>query len=366
LSYGYQAPYPVRPRQGGCAGKLIVAALIALLIGASLSYLALSSTYSSRLAEEEASLRAAEARVKTLESENSRLSGELQSLKQRYQALQEKYSSLVENYTRLKEKYESLTSREAENEAEVEETLKQLKEVLYYRIFTLYDYRSGDYYYAYYRIWSYDYLHYRLNPHIHVYATLENRFVPENIYNATTSYRDSESSAIREIASDLHDISGGDAELYANLALQLVHQLYYNETGYTKYPLETLVEGSGDCDNLAVLLASILAAGGYDTLVLLVEVDTPQGRAGHAMAAVALPKPPADLYKHGRRVAYYYEYKGRRFYLLEATWLRPDDENYVDPYMPDALSYPGAFVGDNPWGEGIRVVDVIYIPGARG
>ncbi len=363
---GYQQPYYYpQPRQG-CGGKILVAAVIALILGAALAYALTYSMYAPALAQEAAARREAEERAKALQSEVESLREKLGEEQKRYAQLEEKYRLLLANYTRLKQEYSRLLSQEAESEAGVNETLRQLKEVLYYRIFTLYNYRADEYYYAYYRVWSYDYLYYRLNPRIHVYASLENRFVPENIYNATTSFNDPHSAVISEIASDLHDVSHGDPELYANLALQLVHQLYYNITGYTKYPLETLVEGSGDCDNLAVLLASILAAGGYDTVVLLVQVDTPQGPEGHAMAAVALPKPPRDLYRYGRDAAYYYEYNGRRFYLLEATWPRPGDTGYVDPYMPDAFSLPGAFVGDNPWGSNLRVIDVIYIPGAHG
>jgi len=363
---GYQQPYYYpQPRQG-CGGKILAAAVIALILGAALAYAFTYSTYSSALAREAAARREAEERLKALQSEVQSLRERLGEEQKRYAQLEEKYRLLLANYTRLKQEYARLLSQEAESEADINETLRQLKEVLYYRIFTLYNYRADEYYYAYYRVWSYDYLYYRLNPRIHVYASLENRFVPENIYNATTSFHDPHSAVIDEIASDLHDISRGDPELYANLALQLVHQLYYNITGYTKYPVETLVEGSGDCDNLAVLLASILAAGGYDTLVLLVQVDTPQGPQGHAMAAVALPEPPRDLYSHGRDAAYYYEYNGRRFYLLEATWPRPGDPDYIDPYMPDALALPGAFVGDNPWGDSLRIIDVIYIPGAHG
>jgi len=97
-----------------------------------------------------------------------------------------------------------------------------------------------------------------------------------------------ESRAIREIAYDLAQISEGDLELMVNLALQTVHQVYYNITDYTKYPIETLVEGSGDCDNVAVLLASILRAAKMDIVMLLVK-----NRDGiHAMVRVALPKPP--------------------------------------------------------------------------
>jgi len=235
---------------------------------------------------------------------------------------------------------------------------KQAKELLYYRLFELYDYTSDQYYYAWYRIRALDYLKYRLNSSKHTPATTENRLIKEYILESVNSWKDPESSVIREIAYDLRQISGWNDELFVNLAMQLVHQIYYNVTLYTKYPVETLVEGSGDCDNLATLLASILRAGGLDVVVLVVKVEG----GVHAMVGVALPSPPKHLAYFGKQYYTYYTYNGKKYYLCEATWMRPEENRpYIHPASTSALYIVGSMVGDNPW-TSIKVLDVIPIP----
>jgi hypothetical protein len=73
------------------------------------------------------------------------------------------------------------------------------------------------------------------------------------------------------------------------------------ETEYWKYPLETLADGSGDCEDTAILTAAILKEMGYDVaLVLLPE---------HAAVAVACDNCNG----------YYYPLDGKRYYFLETT-----------------------------------------------
>jgi len=364
-SYPYYGYYS-RQRAKSNTIKILALVLVGLIIGVAIGYLLQAgqiSSFQQKISSLEEKVKSLEDELSQKEKDYEKLLSEKEELQQKYNELKKNYDNLLLNYTELQENYKKLLEEQKSQEEGVNETLNQLYEVLYYRIFSLYDYKTKSYYYAYYRVWAFDYLSYRLDPNIHTYASLENRFTADYIKQAVLSYKEPESSAIQEIAYDLYQISGGDPELFANLALQLVHQIYYNVTGYTKYPVETLVEGSGDCDNVAVLLASILAAGGLDTLVLLVEVETPQGVGGHAMVAVALPSPPDDLFQYGRDTYYYYEYMGKKFYLMEATWMKPDSSSYISPYLPESLYVPGALVGDNPWGDSISVVEVVYIPG---
>jgi hypothetical protein len=74
----------------------------------------------------------------------------------------------------------------------------------------------------------------------------------------------------------------------------------YND--YPKYPLETLVDGGGDSEDLSILAANLLNQMGYRTVLL--------GFPGHM--AVGLQS-NEDL--PGR----YYEYNGARYYYLETT-----------------------------------------------
>jgi len=139
-----------------------------------------------------------------------------------------------------------------------------------------------------------------------------------------------------------------DKEFFTNLVLQIVHQLKYMETSYSKYPVETLVEGVGDCDCLALLLATFLEAAGIDTVLVIEKL----GNGLHVRVGVNLPSPPDDLYKYGRTQAKYIRYNNKMYYLAEPTW----DITKADPLDPSIL---GFFIGDPvQTGKVITVIDV--------
>ena len=71
---------------------------------------------------------------------------------------------------------------------------------------------------------------------------------------------------------------------------------------YPRYPIETLVDEGGDCEDTAILTASLLKEMGYD--VVLIE----------------LPNHMAVGIKGGDGIyGSYYEYNGNRYYYLETT-----------------------------------------------
>jgi len=103
------------------------------------------------------------------------------------------------------------------------------------------------------------------------------------------------------------------------LAAAFVQSLPYTydvSTGqdeYPRYPIETLVDGGGDCEDTSILMASLLRSLGYG-VVLLVFAETPDS-PGHVAVGVA-----GGEGVHGT----YWEYKGRKYYYLETTgdgWL---------------------------------------------
>ncbi|MCR4848722.1 MAG: hypothetical protein K5920_07750 [Bacteroidales bacterium] len=75
-----------------------------------------------------------------------------------------------------------------------------------------------------------------------------------------------------------------------------------HEEDYVRYPLETLVDGEGDCEDMVVLAASILYEMGYGVLL----VNLPD----HLALAVRCSE---DF------LGTYYEYGGSRYYYLEMT-----------------------------------------------
>ena len=72
---------------------------------------------------------------------------------------------------------------------------------------------------------------------------------------------------LKPIADKLWQIYN-NTEDFTNGVLMLVHQIGYQEIVPGKYPVETLVDGVGDCDLFAYIAASILEAGGIPVVLL--------------------------------------------------------------------------------------------------
>ena len=74
------------------------------------------------------------------------------------------------------------------------------------------------------------------------------------------------------------------------------------EEDYVRYPIETLVDGVGDCEDVTILAATLLHEMGYSVLLV----------AFHDHLALAIKY---DEHLKGA----YYEYKGGKYYYLEMT-----------------------------------------------
>ena len=92
---------------------------------------------------------------------------------------------------------------------------------------------------------------------------------------------------------------------------------------YPRYPIETLFNRGGDCEDTAILAAALLDRMGYDVAMLWLEDGE------HMALGVALP----DWY------GIYYEYDSKRYYYLETTiagWIlgtAPPDITVTDAYV---------------------------------
>ena len=76
---------------------------------------------------------------------------------------------------------------------------------------------------------------------------------------------------------------------------------------YARYPLETLVDGVGDCEDTAILLADILWQLGYDVALLYLN---PDDGAAHMALGVG---------GNGVKGKWNYEHNGTKYYYLETT-----------------------------------------------
>ena len=104
-----------------------------------------------------------------------------------------------------------------------------------------------------------------------------------------------------------------DDEETVNFTASFVQNLRYeaevNEHEYPKYPVETLVDRGGDCEDLAVLTAALLHDMGYDA-VLLKFAPPKEDDAGHMAAGVAVT---------GMLKGQSYRFEGKTYYYLETT-----------------------------------------------
>ena len=257
-----------------------------------------------------------------------------------YTHLQENYVELRANYTKLKRDYEKLLKEQEEAIEYAKRLEQQVKELLYFRGFLLYDYAHDQLIPIVLQIKAADYWYYRLNVSREIMSLNQRLSLLKKEVRKYVTYND---PYIRDIALELRKYAGMNDELYANLVLQLVHEIAYNITKYPKYPLEVLVEGTGDCDNLAVLAAALMRAGGLDVVIILCEVkqNATSPWDAHAMIGVYLQSPPTLPFKFGR-APWYIELKGKRYYLAECTW--PSLE-----FLPWNYTIQGSLIGDNPW-----------------
>ncbi|HEY40946.1 MAG TPA: hypothetical protein G4O18_03705 [Dehalococcoidia bacterium] len=118
------------------------------------------------------------------------------------------------------------------------------------------------------------------------------------------------------IASVIQEIDGIALEYHLNeeqrlnLVIALVQSMPYTDDGatttsdeYPRYPIETVFERGGDCEDTSILVAALLDAMGYDVALL----HLPD--AQHMAVGVALPGASGQ----------YYEYGGKQYFYLETT-----------------------------------------------
>jgi len=125
---------------------------------------------------------------------------------------------------------------------------------------------------------------------------------------------------IQTIAKDISDASVSIKESCKYcLAVDFVESMNYESDidynfniEYPKYPIETIVDKRGDCEDTAFLMASILKALDIDTILLLY--------SDHMAVGFASGNCPGDDYS----------YKGRKYCFLETT-SEPDTYYYSIP-----------------------------------
>lgn len=78
---------------------------------------------------------------------------------------------------------------------------------------------------------------------------------------------------------------------------------------YEKYPVETLFDGYGDCEDKAILGAALLKKLGFD--VVLIFLETPDHKRSHIALGVEMM---------GKSSGNYFQFLGKKYYYIETTY----------------------------------------------
>jgi hypothetical protein len=113
---------------------------------------------------------------------------------------------------------------------------------------------------------------------------------------------------------DWNDIDTG------NFVMSFVQSIIYTEdsatTGYDeypRYPIETMVDGTGDCEDTVVLLVSILREMGYDVALLLYPEDA------HMAAGIGITQEEVDNWNQGYELTHIVSPNGGNYAYCDTT-----------------------------------------------
>jgi len=139
---------------------------------------------------------------------------------------------------------------------------------------------------------------------LYQYYTVQSHFLfsPSDFSRFVTPY------TLKPIADRLWQIYN-NTEDFTNAVLGMVHQITYKEVAPPKYPVETLVNGYGDCDLFSYIAASILEAGGIPTVLLYYKEQE------HMEIAVDIGSEPTQA----RTSVYSVTYQNATYYIAECT-----------------------------------------------
>ncbi len=167
---------------------------------------------------------------------------------------------------------------------------------------------------------------------------------------------------IRELAHLLDNVArdnGWNSLTEANFILSFVQSVPYvsdfKSTGfldYYKFPVETLLQRGGDCEDKSLLLATLLNLLGYDVILFVMEIVY-GGTYGHVSVGLDVrdPQGPFALYLRD-----YYVYNHTRYYYIESTG---SDSTIVDGGAIRNVHY---WVGISPEEAGAVIKNLTFVP----
>jgi hypothetical protein len=249
---------------------------------------------------------------------------EYEALVEQHQTLQDQIDALTDNHDALTEEFEALTSLYEgldENHTALMETYNEsVKDyddlLMQYEIITgtspltvrqiSDDVKLKEYAWLYNdETWT---LSLTIPKDLYEYYTNRTRIVTEDYSIYVTHPNDDE--YISKVVEAFYDIAaqeGYSSQQTVNLVISFVQSLPYTSDDvttafdeYVRYPLETLVDGGGDCEDTSILTSALLDAMNNEVVLL--------NFPGHVAVGVNV-----DV------VGSYFSYEGEHYYYLETT-----------------------------------------------
>ena len=188
----------------------------------------------------------------------------------------------------------STNSWEKENNETLDGSLDGLNENDDARIFI----KIETYNFGYLKIynWEFNGLNYQINYNFDptIYSFYKNQPHTIREYEDYISFVTKEEKSIIEIGLKLRDISqekNFDSLTEVNFVMSFAQSLKYSEDNvtsgvgeYPRYPIETLIDQTGDCEDTSALLISLLESLGYESAMILI----PEAWDGYGHAAVGV------------------------------------------------------------------------------
>ncbi len=167
---------------------------------------------------------------------------------------------------------------------------------------------------------------------------------------------------MKELASMLDSIArenGWNRLTEANFILSFVQNVPYvsdfKSTGfldYYKFPIETLLERGGDCEDKSLLLATIMYILGYDVVLFVMKVIY-GGVYGHVAVGLNVRDPSGPFRVYLRD---YFVYKETRYYYMESTG---SNTMLLDG---GSIKYVHYWAGISPSEAGAKIENLTVVP----
>jgi len=241
--------------------------------------------------------------VDSLTDEKSNLQSQLGSLNTAYQNYKATHSHSNSEYNSLQSAYGSYKRTHEYSNSEYDALQSRLNRILSITVTQHYE-------------WDYEFLswYWDLPIPLSLYVEYWERLRPTSWDDWIFMAKDSDDDyyidqMIREI--NTAAIKEGFTELEkVNFVIAFVQSLPYTEDDvatpwneYPKYPIETLFDRGGDCEDTSILVAALLDRLGYDVALLILLYEN------HAAVGVSIEGAYGS----------YYPYEGKEYFYLETT-----------------------------------------------